>query len=128
MTLPHQYVIQAQQPKIIISQHTLSLDCSDILWRLNIRIMHKTRTISLTDKRWQDTNSGLPCRGVYFLLSLLPRRTNSIPRYYLVVKSTMCLEMVKIATKSHTAHKPFAHIQKFHSVLESYLIRWKDTE
>lgn len=83
--------------------------------------------ISLTDKHWQDTNSGLPCRGVYFHLSLLPRRTDSIPRCYLVVKSTMCLEMVKIATKNHTAHKPFNHIQKFHSISESYLIKWKDT-
>lgn len=38
----------------------------------------------------------------------------------------MCLEMVKIATKSHIAHKPFARIQKFHSVLESYLIKQQD--
>lgn len=81
----------------------------------------------MTDKSWQDTNSGLPCKGVYLLLSLLPRRTDSIPRYYLVVKSTVCLEMVKMVTKSHVAHKPFIHIQKFHSVLESYLIKWKDT-
>lgn len=126
MTLPHQYLIQAQQPKIIISQHTLSLDCSDILWRLNSRFMHKTRN-DIFDRQALTGYSGLPCRGVYFLLSLLPRRTDSIPRYYLVATSTMCLEMVKIATKSHIAHKPFAHIQKFHSVLESYLIKWKDT-
>lgn len=83
--------------------------------------------ISLTDKHWQDTNSGLPCRGVYFLLSLLPRRTDSIPHYYLVVKSTTCLEMVTIATKNHVAHEQFTYIQKFHSILESYLIKWKDT-
>lgn len=36
--------------------------------------------------------------------------------------------MVKIVTKSHIVHKPSAHSQKFHSILGSYLIKWKDTE
>lgn len=39
----------------------------------------------------------------------------------------MCLEMVKIITKSHIAQQLSAHTQKLHSILESYLIKWKDT-
>lgn len=39
----------------------------------------------------------------------------------------MCLEMVKIVTKGHIAHQLSAHTQKLHSILESYLIKWKDT-
>lgn len=35
--------------------------------------------------------------------------------------------MVTIATKNHVAHEQFTYIQKFHSILESYLIKWKDT-
>lgn len=85
--------------------------------------MHKTRNDIFDRQALTGYNSGLPCVGVYFLLSLLPRRTDSIPCNYLVVKSTMCLEMVKIVTKSHTAHKLSAHTQKFHSILESHLIK-----
>lgn len=40
----------------------------------------------------------------------------------------MGLDMVKIVTKSHIVHKLSAHTQKCHSILESYLIKWKDTE
>lgn len=40
----------------------------------------------------------------------------------------MCLEMVKTVTKSHIVHKLSTHTQKFHSILESYLTKWKDTE
>lgn len=39
----------------------------------------------------------------------------------------MCLEMVKIITKSHIVQQLSAHTQKLHSILESYLIKWKDT-
>lgn len=35
--------------------------------------------------------------------------------------------MDNMVTKIHVAHKPFIHIQKFHSVLEIYLIKCKDT-